>query len=107
MTKPQSKREFVPDPLNQEIDPLRDKEAISFDQSMGRIVDGEPLPEDELIVIQHLRQFPQLVEQIERHLAMDAMLFAEARCDSRAFVESVQVAIEAEETKSVFVRSVQ
>ena len=107
MTKPKSKREFVPDPLNQEIDPLRDKEAISFDQSMGRIVDGEPLPGDELIVIQHMRQSPQLVEQIERHLAMDAMLFAEARCDSRAFVESVRVAIEAEETKSVFVRSVQ
>jgi len=63
---------------------------------MGRVVDGEPLPGDELIVIEHLRSQPQCVQQIKRHLAIDAMLFDEARCDSRVFVESVRVAIEAE-----------
>ena len=106
MTKPKLKQEVPQHPLNQEVDALQGKEAIAFDQSMGRIVDGEPLPGDEQIVIQHLQRYPQTVEQIERHLAMDAMLFAEAGCDTREFVESVKVAIEAEETKSVFVRGV-
>ncbi len=78
----------------------------SFEGSMGRVVDGEPLPGDEQIVIDHLRRHPQCVQQIESHLAMDAMLFDEARCDTRAFIESVRVSIEAEETKSVFVRGV-
>ncbi len=78
MTKPKLKQEVPQHPLNQEVDALQGKEAIAFDQSMGRIVDGEPLPGDEQIVIQHLQRYPQTVEQIERHLAMDAMLFAEA-----------------------------
>ncbi|MBT6055582.1 MAG: hypothetical protein HOH16_09145, partial [Planctomycetaceae bacterium] len=79
----------------------------SFEGSMGRIVDGEPLPGDEQIVIDHLRCHPQCVQQIESHLSMDAMLFDEARCDTQAFIESVRVSIEAEKTKSVFVRDVQ
>ena len=83
------------------------QENVSFDEAMGRIVDGEPLPGDEQVVIDHLRCHPQCVQQIECHLAMDAILFDEARCDTQAFVESVRVSIEAEETKSVFVRSVQ
>ena len=106
MTKPKMKYDSLPQHLKQKADSVQAKEAVSFDQSMGRIIDGEPLPGDEQIVIQHLMSHPQCVQQVECHLAIDAMLFAEARCDSLAFVESVRVAIEAEETKSVFARSV-
>lgn len=107
MTKSEKKHDSLPRQLEQRTDPFEAKEIVSFNQAMGRVVDGEPLPGDEQIVIQHLRSQPQCVQQIERHLGIDAMLFDEARCDTRAFVESVRIAIEAEETKSVFVRSVQ
>jgi len=107
MTNSKLKHDSLPWHLEQKSDLVQAKETVSFDQSMGRIVDGEPLPGDEQIVIQHLRSHPQCVQQVECHLAIDAMLFGEARCDSLAFVESVRVAIEAEETKSIFVRSVQ
>ena len=107
MKKSEKKDISRPRQLEQRTGPVEVNDVVSFDQAMGRVVDGEPLPGDELVVIQHLRSQPQYVQQIKRHLAIDAMLFDEARCDSRAFVESVRVAIEAEETKSVFVRSVQ
>ena len=107
MKKSEKKDDSMPRQLEPLNGPVERKDIVSFDQAMGRVVDGEPLPGDELIVIEHLRSQPQCVQQIKRHLAIDAMLFDEARCDSRVFVESVRVAIEAEETKSVFVRSVQ
>lgn len=107
MKKSEKKDDSMPRQLEPLNGPGERKDIVSFDQAMGRVVDGEPLPGDELIVIEHLRSQPQCVQQIKRHLAIDAMLFDEARCDSRVFVESVRVAIEAEETKSVFVRSVQ
>ena len=107
MKKSEKKDDSRPRQLEPLTGPVEIKDIVSFDQAMGRVVDGEPLPGDELIVIEHLRSQPQCVQQIKRHLAIDAMLFDEARCDSRVFVESVRVAIEAEETKSVFVRSVQ
>ena len=107
MKKSEKKDDSMPRQLEPLNGPVERKDIVSFDQAMGRVVDGEPLPGDELIVIEHLRSQPQCVQQLKRHLAIDAMLFDEARCDSRVFVESVRVAIEAEETKPVFVRSVQ
>jgi anti-sigma factor RsiW len=86
MTKSKLKHDSLPQHLEQKADSVQAKETVSFDQSMGRIVDGEPLPGDEQIVIQHLRSHPQCVQQVECHLAIDAMLFGEARCDSLAFV---------------------
>ena len=64
------------------------QEDVSFDEAMGRIVDGEPLPGDEQIVIDNLRDHPQCIQQIECHLAMDAMLFDEARWNTQSFAES-------------------
>ena len=93
MTKSEKKHDSLPHQLEQQTDPVEAKEIVSFNQAMGRVVDGEPLPGDEQIVIQHLRSQPQCVQQIERHLGIDAMLFDEARCDTRAFVESVRIAI--------------
>ena len=60
MTKPKMKYDSLPQHLKQKADSVQAKEAVSFDQSMGRIIDGEPLPGDEQIVIQHLFRRPFL-----------------------------------------------
>ena len=51
MTKSEKKHDSLPHQLEQQTDPVEAKEIVSFNQSMGRVVDCEPLPGDELIVI--------------------------------------------------------
>ena len=49
MTKPEKKHDSLPHQLEQRTDPVEVKEIVSFNQAMGRVVDGEPLHGDEQI----------------------------------------------------------
>lgn len=74
-----------------------------LDQAIGRIVDGEPLPGDATLVADMLARDTAVVERLEQHLVIDALLRDEVGYDDAAFVDAVRVMIEAEATRPAFV----
>ncbi len=78
----------------------------ALEAAIGRIVDGEPLPGDAAIVVESLASSPEVVEQLEQHLLVDALLRDEVGYDAAAFVDAVRVMIEAENSRPAFVTRV-